>query len=141
MSSSEPPSQPLRLYSLQEANSLLPLVREVVARLQEIFAQFRAYAERESYPASLQQSNGHPLPAAKALLPSLDEVQALRAEAEQLINEVVQRGIALKDVEQGLVDFPAVRDGRVVFLCWKQGEDEIRFWHELDTGFAGRQPL
>ena len=76
-----------------------------------------------------------------ASLPRLREIQALRDEAESLIKAIVNLGVALKDIEQGLVDFPAERDGRIVFLCWKQGEDEIRFWHELDTGFAGRKPL
>jgi hypothetical protein len=50
-------------------------------------------------------------------------------------------GIELKGLEEGLVDFPSDRDGRTVYLCWKQGEDSIQWWHDLDTGFAGRQPL
>lgn len=142
MPSQESPLEPpLKLYSLQEANALLPRIAEVVTRLQEIFGLFRKYAEGEAYPASLQRSNGHPMPKTATSLPNLRKVQDLRAEAESLIKEVVGLGIALKDIEQGLVDFPAERDGRVVFLCWKQGEAEIRFWHELDTGFAGRQPL
>lgn len=142
MSFQEPPSEPpLKLFSLQEANALLPRIADVVARLQEIFELFQQYAEGESYPASLQRSNGHPMPQIASSLPNLRKVQALRAEAEELIKEIVGLGIALKDIEQGLVDFPAERDGRVVYLCWKQGEDEIRFWHDLDTGFAGRQPL
>ena len=61
--------------------------------------------------------------------------------AEALIKAIVELGVALKDIEQGLIDFPTERDGRIVYLCWRQGEDEIRFWHELDTGFAGRRPL
>lgn len=136
-----PSDPPLKLFSLQEANALLPRIGEVVARLQEIYDQFKHYAEGESYPSSLQRSNGHPKVEPAAALPSLRKVQALRAEAETLIKEVVGLGVALKDIEQGLVDFPAERDGRVIYLCWKQGEGEIRFWHELHTGFAGRQPL
>jgi hypothetical protein len=50
-------------------------------------------------------------------------------------------GVELKDIEEGLVDFRSMRDGRIVYLCWRQGEDTIAFWHELDAGFAGRQPL
>ena len=141
MSSKETPADPpLKLFTLQEANALLPRMRETVARLQEIFVQFRQHADGESYPAPLQRSNGHPK-GEPASLPRLREIQALRDEAESLIKAIVNLGVALKDIEQGLVDFPAERDGRIVFLCWKQGEDEIRFWHELDTGFAGRKPL
>ena len=114
---------------------------EIVARLQEIFAQFKRYARDQSYPAALRQSNGHPLPETPAELPSARVVDSMSAEAESLVDEIFDLGVALKDVEQGLVDFPAIRDGRIVYLCWKQGEDEIRFWHDVDTGFAGRQPL
>lgn len=141
MSSSETPADPpLKLFTLQEANALLPRMREIVGRLQEIFVQFRQYAEGESYPAPLQRSNGYPKPA-PASLPQLREIQSLRDEAESLIKAVVDLGVALKDIEQGLVDFPSERDGRIVYLCWKYDEDEVRFWHDLDTGFAGRQPL
>ena len=136
--SSDPP---IRLFSLQEANALLPRVGAIVARLQEIFEQFRQFAKEQPYPAALERSNGHPLPESPAVVASASEVQALRTEAEALVEEIIGMGVALKDVDQGLVDFPAVHDGRVVYLCWKQGEDEIRFWHDLDTGFAGRQPL
>ena len=141
MSSKETPADPpLKLFTLQEANDLLPRMREIVGRLQEIFVLFRQYADGESYPAPLQRSNGYPK-AEPASLPQLREIQALRDEAESLIKAVVDLGVALKDIEQGLIDFPAERDGRIVYLCWKHGEDEVRFWHDLDTGFAGRQPL
>ena len=142
MSFEEPSTEPpLKLFTLQEANALLPRISESIARLQEILVQFRQYSEGQAYPASLQRSNGHPTTEPASSLPSLRIVQSLRAEAESLIKEIVELGVALKDIEQGLVDFPAERDGRIVYLCWKQGEDEIRFWHELDTGFAGRKPL
>ena len=52
-----------------------------------------------------------------------------------------RRGIVLRDLDSGLIDFPSVRDGREIYLCWIDGEDDIEFWHDLDAGFAGRQPL
>ena len=136
-----PADPPLKLFTLQEANALLPRVRGIVTRLQEIYVLFRQYAEGESYPAALQRTNGHAKLEPASALPQLREIQALRDEAESLIKAIVELGVALKDIEQGLVDFPAEREGRIVYLCWKHGEDEIRFWHELDTGFVGRQPL
>jgi hypothetical protein len=57
------------------------------------------------------------------------------------LNSISEMGCVLKDVDLGLVDFPSIRDGREVYLCWKLGEDKVRFWHELDTGFNGRKPI
>jgi hypothetical protein len=54
---------------------------------------------------------------------------------------IIALGVQLKDFDSGLCDFPHLRDGRVVLLCWKQGEDRIAWWHEVEAGFAGRQPL
>jgi hypothetical protein len=55
--------------------------------------------------------------------------------------ELQEQEIVLRDLDRGLVDFPALRDGREVYLCWIEGEDEIGFWHDLDAGYGGRQPL
>jgi hypothetical protein len=60
---------------------------------------------------------------------------------EQLFAEFSKREIQIKDVDRGLLDFPAIIGGREVFLCWEQDDDDIEFWHELDSGFAGREPL
>jgi hypothetical protein len=60
---------------------------------------------------------------------------------EKVVTELRQIGCELKGVEQGLIDFPALREGRVVYLCWQYDEPEVAFWHEVDAGFAGRQPL
>jgi hypothetical protein len=57
------------------------------------------------------------------------------------VAEFAERGIVLRDLDRGLIDFPAVRDGREIYLCWVDGEDDIDFWHDLDAGYAGRQPL
>jgi hypothetical protein len=62
-------------------------------------------------------------------------------EVRGLLVELQEAGIVLRDLDRGLVDFPAVREGREVYLCWEDGEDRVAFWHELDTGFAGRHPL
>jgi hypothetical protein len=70
-------------------------------------------------------------PAARALIEELDG----------LVREIEETGAHLKDVELGLVDFPAERDGEIVYLCWQSGEPEVAFWHRVEDGFAGRQPL
>ena len=63
------------------------------------------------------------------------------AQLKILLAEFEQRDIQIKDVERGLVDFPAFRDGKEIFLCWEQGEEDIEFWHDLDAGYAGRERL
>ena len=62
-------------------------------------------------------------------------------EMQKALDELDGLGVQLKDIDQGLVDFPSRRDGRVVYLCWRLGEETIAWWHDVDTGFAGRQPL
>ena len=70
-------------------------------------------------------------PAARALVEELDGI----------VEEIEASGAHLKDVQLGLVDFPAEREGEIVYLCWQFGEPEVAFWHRVEDGFAGRQPL
>jgi hypothetical protein len=63
------------------------------------------------------------------------------AEITGLLREFRRHGVQIKDLETGLIDFPSLRDGNEVFLCWKRGEETIEYWHDLQSGFAGRQPL
>ena len=62
-------------------------------------------------------------------------------ELQRALGELQARDVVLRDLERGLVDFPAMRGGREIYLCWEEGEDEIGFWHEPDAGFGGRRPL
>jgi hypothetical protein len=71
----------------------------------------------------------------------VNKLVRLLAEIKGLIQGFQSREIILKDLERGLVDFPALIGGREVFLCWEKGEDDIEFWHEIDSGYAGREPL
>ena len=69
------------------------------------------------------------------------EADTTMAQFRALAQEIADMGAALKDPESGLVDFLALRNGREVYLCWREGEPDCAWWHDLDTGFAGRQPL
>jgi hypothetical protein len=62
-------------------------------------------------------------------------------EARRLLLAVQESGIVIRDIDRGLIDFPAIRDGEEIYLCWELGEDRVSWWHRLDTGYAGRQPL
>jgi hypothetical protein len=68
-------------------------------------------------------------------------LEAAAAEVSTCIEELTVLGVQVKDLDSGLVDFPSLRDGEEVLLCWQLGEDEIRFWHRAEEGFAGRRPL
>jgi len=108
---------------------LLPQVRHWLERLQDLR---RELADRE---AELARSM-----ATGADRGGAEVSRWLRrlADAQAVLREFSQRQIQVKDLERGLVDFPALREGREVFLCWEQGEAEVAFWHELDAGYAGR---
>jgi hypothetical protein len=68
-------------------------------------------------------------------------VERVARELAKTIDDIVAHGAEIKDLDEGLIDFPALRHGETVLLCWKLGEDEIRYWHTLEDGFAGRQEL
>jgi hypothetical protein len=70
-----------------------------------------------------------------------DEFVAAAAELESYVDRLVSLGVQVKDPDTGLVDFPALRHGEDVLLCWRAGEDSVEFWHDLESGFAGRQPI
>lgn len=129
-----------RLFTVDEANAMLP---RVVSLLEALQASRMQLANVEADLARLHQrahSNGkdHPDDAFSTLERRRDEAQArMRLELEALN----ATGCILKDLDTGLVDFPSMRDGRVVYLCWKLGEADIAFWHDIDAGFAGRTPL
>ena len=124
------------LFTVDQANRTLPLVRRIVEDV------VRQYARWTECTAALRDRAR----AGRALLPS--EVAALEREAKDLgteiegyIAELAGLGIEMKGLDVGLIDFPGQVDGRPVWLCWRLGEPSVQYWHELDAGFAGRQPL
>ena len=121
-----------RHYSLQEANAALPEVSELIERLRSARGRLSDPEAREQL-AEATPGNGGGEPARTISQGFLEIREALL--------ELQEREIVLRDLDRGLVDFPAMRDGIEVYLCWEEGEDEIAWWHEPDAGFAGRQPL
>lgn len=118
--------KPKKLFSLSEANGTLPLVSRVVRDI------VRTYGEI----LKLESAEGDALPADRG-----ERAEALADELREYVREIEKVGCELKDPRIGLVDFPALLEGRVVLLCWKLGEREIRHWHEIHAGFRGRQPV
>jgi hypothetical protein len=130
-----------RLFTPEQANAALPQVRPLVERLVERRADLLAARARQAEVAAHVGGNGGGLdPAVPAAL------AAAAAEAETGLHEAVgalhELGVLVKDLDAGLVDFPAEReDGEEVLLCWQLGEDSVEWWHRPDDGFAGRRPL
>ena len=99
------------------------------------FEGWRRESEYRSEPPRAGAPGGPRIPDLSALLAIVD---ALRRVVPQELQEME---VVLRDLDRGLVDFPSIRDGEEVFLCWEEGEDEIGFWHELEAGYGGRRPL
>ena len=130
-----------RLFSLEEANQLVPWLERTfqglapsMQRLQELRERLSTIQrERQRLNGTFDRYNEY-----NSLQAELDSISA---EMQGMIDEIIAEGIIVRDISSGLVDFPHVRQGREVYLCWISGESSIEFWHETDRGFAHRQPL
>jgi hypothetical protein len=125
----------MKIFTIEEANALLPTVRKVLLNLQRARRKLALYGERAKKAAEGAESGGGGLAEGPLYAQLLLKLTELMSNLESL-------GVQLKDLERGLIDFPSLRDGRVVLLCWQLGEgDELEWWHDVDAGFAGRTPL
>jgi hypothetical protein len=126
-----------RHFTLAQANATLPLVRRIVGDLQQLHPRWRqavsAY-EAEQVGASAQVES-------EAARTARLEAGSLAGEIESCLDELDQIGCLFKGFDAGLVDYPALIGDREVFLCWRFGEEQVEYWHEIDGGFAGRQPV
>jgi hypothetical protein len=113
-----------------------PLVERMVAHRR---AHVEALARQEELEGRIR-GNGGGIPPA-TLAEAAGEVEREARALARAIDEIAEHGAEVKDIDEGLIDFPAVRQGETVLLCWRLGEDEIRFWHGVEDGFAGRRPL
>ena len=125
----------MKLFTIQEANALLPTVRLILAKILRAQRKLAAYRDEARKAAEAAEQGGGGIEDGVAYAFVLTEMTSQMSELDTL-------GVQLKDFERGLVDFPSLRDGRVVLLCWQMGEgDELEWWHDVDAGFAGRTPL
>ena len=125
----------MKIFTIEEANALLPNVRTIVGKIQRAHRRISRYSEDAKKAAEAAERGGGGFVDGVAYATVLTELTSQIADLETL-------GVQLKDFERGLVDFPSLRDGRVVLLCWQLGEgDELEWWHDVDAGFAGRTPL
>lgn len=121
-----------RHYTVDQATAALPLVGERLARLRSARL---ALGDEDARAALLEAapSNGGGAPGQVISRAFLDLREALA--------ELQEMEVVLRDLDRGLIDFPAIRDGREIYLCWEEGEQEVTFWHDPETGYGGRRPL
>ena len=128
-----------KLFTLAQANDLIPALQDLITRAHDAKVLVDRYHAQIEELGRQARGNGHT---------HYEEIQQLGREAEKaadepnrVIEQIGSIGCEVKDLDRGLVDFPHEREGTIVYLCWQLGETTIGYWHGLDTGFAGRQPL
>jgi hypothetical protein len=125
----------MKLFSVEEANALLPTARRILISIQHAHDRLLSFQEQAKHAALGAEFGGGGMADGTTYISVLTTLSTHTSELESL-------GIQLKDYARGLIDFPSLRDGRVVLLCWHLGEgDEIEWWHDVEAGFGGRQPL
>ncbi len=122
-----------RFFTVEEARQLLPSLKELMGQVMVISHRLEEYRDVVQQLADSASSNtGGPEGTAY-----LDIVISLQS----CLTQLQDTGCVLRSLQDGLIDFPHLKQGREIYLCWKYGEEDIRFWHEVDEGFAGRTPL
>lgn len=129
-----------RLFTPGEANSALAEVRPVAERLVATRARMRGLVETQGDLVTAIGGNGGGY-AASDLNAAHAELAQLAERVADCVRELDALGVVVKDLDTGLLDFPALRDGEEVELCWHVGEERVEYWHEIGIGFRGRKPI
>ena len=125
----------MKVFTIDEANALIPTVRMILSRIQITHRRIGRYSQQAKKASEASEQGGGGIPDGIPYARLLTQLASIVSELETL-------GVQLKDFERGLVDFPSLREGRVVLLCWQLGEgDHLEWWHDVDDGFACRTPL
>lgn len=131
---------PPRYFTLDEANAALeelrPLAEEMVSKQRDLV---EAQGRRAALGAQVGTNGGDLTPSDFA--EADQELEHAATELARTVEQIQAAGVLVKDLDQGLLDFPSVRDGEEILLCWRIGEDEIAYWHGTEEGFAGRKPI
>jgi len=122
-----------RYFTLEEANIALEIIRPLMKEIQSIRNNIISH-QPEAWPAIEKSAGNGGNPTLSKLVEDFDRL-------DKLLHKILDAGAQVKDINTGLLDFPALRNGQEVYLCWKYGEDQIAFWHAIDAGFAGRRPI
>jgi hypothetical protein len=122
-----------RIFTLAEAQGCLDRLRSLLAEIGQEWSHVRSLDTDVQKARDKASFDGY----SKSGVEYVESVSHLMF----LIHQIKDMGVLLKDADKGLCDFPYMRQGRLVYLCWQAGEDRIAYWHDIDSGFAGREPL
>ena len=122
-----------RYFTLEQANETLTIIRPLMDEVQAI--REKILATQPDAWSAIEKSVGNG--GSRTLSKIVQDFEKLDA----LVHQILDTDVLIKDINIGLLDFPALRNGREVYLCWQYGEGDIAFWHEIDAGYAGRQPI
>jgi hypothetical protein len=126
------PHQFSKHYTRDEANALLPQIRVWLQQLEVLRASLRKHDQRVESLLDAGTDRGGP---------TVNDWVRTMADIQHVLEEFRKRQILIKDPDRGLIDFPAIMGGREVFLCWESGEGNVEYWHDLEAGYGGREPL
>jgi hypothetical protein len=121
-----------RHFTREEANAFLPQLTTLLGELREAKDELTDAEAHEALSEAAPTNGGGG---------EGRQVGVAFLEVRRLLETIEQSGIVLRDIDRGLVDFPAIFEDREVYLCWELGEDDVAFWHDLDGGYGGREPL
>ncbi|MBZ5545641.1 MAG: DUF2203 domain-containing protein [Acidobacteriia bacterium] len=130
-----------KYFKREEAEELLPLIEHCLRQARDSKQQVEGLDQELSQASARIMVLGGSLPAYGKLAATREQREKLVAQLQEALNQIQETGCLVKDLDEGLVDFPTLRKGEEVYLCWKLGEERIVYWHGLEEGFAGRKPL
>ena len=128
------------LYSIETANHLLPWLEQQFKNLRMVNGDLANHKKTLADLLRNRGNNGHSS-SEEVILSTREIVDRLTANMQEILKGIDDLGILVRNIEMGLVDFPAERDGRLIYLCWISGESTVAFWHETNVGFTDRQSL
>ena len=131
------PYGPTRLFTVATATEMLPVVTPILERMQRDQQSLDGVGNRLDAISAAKRLNGHAMEAFRLE----QEARRLRERITGDVVHLTHLGVEVKNIAIGLIDFPAMREGEIVLLCWMLGEGAIAFWHSLQAGFAGRRPI
>jgi hypothetical protein len=122
-----------RFFTLTEANEALEIIKPLMEEVQQIRQDILEH-QPETWEAIRRTAGNGGNQTLSKMVKTFDRL-------DDLLHRILATGVQVKDINTGLLDFSAKKDGREVYLCWRYGEDQIEYWHEIEAGFAGRQPI
>lgn len=131
-----------KIFTLREANELLPQLKADLNKLQHLTKQFeKQYMDYQKERAAFEQAYVAEHDSLDPFFEQESQLEFMKMEADLLIENFARKGVQLKMINPGLIDFPAVLDGEHILICWKEGEEHVSHYHGWNDGFAGRKPF